>query len=182
MRAALLATLLIVALGGASARADVPPAQLAAVVLKLLSYDRRLVDAPRVVLAVVHRPGSASEGDACARLQIALEKAAAGTNVKVAATTYVPGSTAFAGALRELGASAAFVCVRTATDAAAIAEETRKLGIFSIAPAREPVVAGLAVGVLEGPSGAKLLVNLPAMKAEGASLSSSVLALAEVIR
>ncbi len=59
---------------------------------------------------------------------------------------------------------------------------SRAANVMTITRTEEYVWAGVAVGVVRSDTGHRVLVNLPAARAEGSALDPPLLALAEVIR
>lgn len=171
---------------GSATRAEAQAARDAALVLRVLSYDRNLSSrAPeqREILAVF-APGNTASERACRDLASALS--ALGSRVTVADRRIRARAHAYrdpeslAQAMRS--AVAVFVCGGLEGSVGAIARETRAQSVLTLTSNEAQVRSGLAVGILQGRSQTRLVVNLPASRAEGARLDAALLRLAEVRR
>ena len=179
--------LVAIALAVSSAgRAEAQAARDAALVLRVLSYDRNLssrAPSQREILTVF-APGDSSSERTCRDLASALS--ALGSRVTVAdrrvrarAHAYRD-PTSLAQAMQS--AIAVFVCGGLEGSVGAIARATRAQSVLTLTSDESQIRGGLAVGILQGRNQTRLVVNLPASRAEGARLDAALLRLAEVRR
>jgi hypothetical protein len=177
--------LLVLALVHAAGGSGLPPAQKALLLLKVLTYDRNLVAraGAGVRIAVVFRPGhgaSQAERDALlpALEQTARRAVVAGLPVSAVAVPFRDAES-LAARLAELHAAALYACAGLEDVAREIARAARERGVPSVAGARDPVLQGLAVALVDRGDRAGVVVNLRAAAAQGADLDAALLELAE---
>ena len=91
------------------------------------------------------------------------------------------GRPTFAGAF-DPKPTAVYFCPGLDRDVAEALKVTRSKSIRTLTGSRAYVKAGIAIGIINVQDKPKLLVNLPASRAEGAKLDSAILRVAEVIR
>jgi hypothetical protein len=182
---AVLLTLVLLASAGVS-RAEAQAARDAALVLRVLSYDRNLGSrAPsRRDILTVYAPGDRASERSCRDLAAAITALGARVTVadrRVRATPHAyQDPETLARAMRS--AVAVFVCSGLEGSIGAIAGESRARSVLTLTSVERQVDAGLAVGILAGRSQMRLVVNLPASRAEGARLDAALLRLCEVRR
>jgi hypothetical protein len=182
----LLGIMLLPAPGRADGR--LPARNQALLLLRVLAYDRRVAAAPGEALTVAvvspdDDPEARAEQVAIVR---ELEDAArgflvSGRRVRVVAVPWRDAE-ALEATLRQERAAALYVVAALAAKVPAISAATRAASVLTFAGARGLVDDGLAVGLVVRAERAGVLVNLPAARAEGASLDSSLLSVAEVVK
>ncbi len=160
----------------------------AALILRILSYDRNLAARAntRVPILVVYRQGdSASEAEQ-RRIFAAINDLGARITVANMRAGAVPhayqDARELANAARASGAVAIYVCAGLGNETAAISGVARQAHTLSMSSDPASVRRGLGVGLVWSAGTMRLIVNLPAVEAEGARLDPAVLRLAEVIR
>jgi hypothetical protein len=178
--------LLALTVGSATAFAQVPVDNQAKLVLRILSFDQKLVERAEgeLRIAVIYRPGSdeseRAQREMAAELEtLAKKQSVAKLNVKV-----VP--LAFSGSLQSdldrNKISAAYVCPGMETELGAISKAARAAGALTFSGVEQFARNGLAVALVRRDSKIGIVVNLPASRAEGADLHAGLLNVAEVLR
>jgi hypothetical protein len=164
-------------------------AREAALILRILSYDSTLrsrAQGGKVTVLVTYEPNDSSSRAARSRIVRALN--ALGRRTTVANMPARAVDHPFAGpgdllaAARSAGAAAIYVAPGLESQVSTIANVTRRANLLSLTPVESNVRRGLAVGMVGSGSRTRLLINLDAVRSEGASLDAAVLRLAEVIR
>lgn len=158
----------------------------AALVLRILSYDRNLearLRSEQVNVLVVYRRGLPSSEDERDRMVRGIRQLARRSTVANRQARAVPHSftskEALARAARSAGAAGAYICQGLSAMIPAIAEATRTTKVLSMSASRTSARRGLSVALVPQRRGVKLIVNLRAARAEGARLDANVLDLAE---
>jgi hypothetical protein len=172
------------------AAAQSSAAREAALILRILSYDGALksrAGGGQVTVLVVYERGNGTSKSERSRIVQAVNSIGQRTtvqNMQARAVDHAysdPGS--LIGAARSTGAAAIYVCSGLENKASKIANAARRADLLSFSPVERNVRnAGLSVGLIEGGSRIRLLINLGAVRSEGARLDAAVLRLAEVIR
>ncbi|MFZ5468323.1 MAG: YfiR family protein [Myxococcota bacterium] len=169
------------------ARAESAGAVRAALVLRILAFDRNLAarTQPSVTVAVIFKAGvaesEAAQKEMVADLSMLTKKVTvAGKPVRIVSLPYTQGQ--LDAALAKVDASAIYVCPGLEDEVAAISKTTRGRSTLSLTSVEQAVKQGLAVGVVRRDNKSGILVNLPASRAEGADLDSGLLRVAEVLR
>lgn len=163
-------------------------ARNAALILRVLAYDRNLpTRAPeRVTILMVYKSGDSRSEATCNSMSRAI--GAMGRRITVANRTVRAVSHAYtngdglSSATQSNGAAAVYICPGLDGQVADISRVARAGRFLTMTGETESVRRGLSVGFVEDGSRVKLLVNLRAARAEGARLDAAVLRLAEVIR
>ncbi len=172
--------------GRRASAAEVRPKARALLMLKVLAYDRNLKKraGKRANILIVHRAGHASSESTARDMLLALKAAASRVRVsglRINATGVAYGA-GFSDHLLKSGAVAVYVCEGLGGKLATISRHTRARKALTFTNQRDFVRRRLGVGIVAKKGRAKLLVNLPASRAEGAKLSSALLRLARVFR
>lgn len=169
------------------AAADEVPAQRQVLVLaRAMAYDRNLAGraGESVSVGVVH--GNDDDSVALARdihRGFASLQAVRVGGLPLEASLLVWSTPdALATTIREKGIDVLYVSSGLSGSVADILGITRNLKVLSVAARQEDLTAGLALGVFAVDSEPKVVVNLTASKAEGASFSADLLRLAEIVR
>lgn len=174
------------ALAPAVAQTRASPTAMAALVLRVLSYDRTLrARSPqgRVRVLVVYRASVPGEREGCEAIARAI--GLLGRSVKISgmsteATAHAFSSTAALTAAGR-GFQAVYVCSALDGSISAVAETARSLSLLTMSPREEDVRAGLAVAIVSEPR-LHLVVNVTAAAAEGAGLDPALLRIATLLR
>lgn len=163
-------------------------ARQAALILRILSYDRNLAQraSGQVTVLVTFREADASSRQESDRITAAINAMGRRTTVanmpaRAVAVPFTDAAALRAAAERE-SAVALYVCQGLGGSTRAISAATRAAHLLSLTGERSGLEQGLAVGLVANGSEVQLVVNLPAVEAEGARLDATVLRLAEVIR
>ena len=174
-------------IGAAISLADgqIPPERQALLLMKTLSYDRKLKDRTGgdVVVAVVGREGKA--GGACGAVYSAVTEAAqqmkvGGLSVRAVEIEY--GDQAqFEKKLQGAKPAAIYVCEGLEKAADSLVATARRLGTLSFTPVDSLVGKGLSVGLILRDEKAVIRVNVKASRQEGADLDPQLLRLAEIV-
>ncbi|HYV49419.1 MAG TPA: YfiR family protein [Myxococcaceae bacterium] len=186
MRARALAALALLAAPAALADAEVPMAQQAVLILKILKFDRSLQARAGDIatIAILYADNDPESEAVRVELQGALEAAAHTVTfplpIKVVHLPY--SASKIDAELADAKPTAAYVAPGLASQVATLIKATRKSTTLTFTGDEALVRAGLAVGLVARGDRPTLLVNLPAAKAEGADLSSDLLRLSQVIR
>jgi hypothetical protein len=164
-------------------------AREAALILRILSYDSTLrsrAQGGKVTVLVTYDPNDSSSRAARSRIVRALNALGRRTTVANMPARAVdhpfggPGD--LLAAARSAGAAAIYVAPGLEGQVSNIANATRRANLLSLTTVESNVRRGLAVGMVGSGSRTRLLINLDAVRSEGASLDAAVLRLAEVIR
>jgi hypothetical protein len=187
-RKGILTCIVLLLLLAAPAHAQDDARRQAALVLRILSYDRTLPQraTDRVTILVVYRANNAASDAERRRITEALNAIGQRTTVarmpaRAVAVAYT-NRAALVQSARTESAAALYICQGlgdAVADLSAAAREARTLSMTSEAAS---VRRGLAVGMVAQGASVQLLINLRAVEAEGARLDAAVLRLAEVIR
>jgi hypothetical protein len=161
----------------------------AALILRILSYDRNIRErssGDRAVVLVVYQPGNSASEAERARIIAALNRMAEHTtvaNMQAGAIEHAfRDRNALAAAARTAHASALYVCSGLSASTSEISEVAREVRALSMTSDRDGARRGLGVGLVADGSQVRLVVNLSAANAEGARLDAALLRLAEIIR
>jgi hypothetical protein len=185
------ATILLVALACgriANAADDLLPSKQAALLLRVLPFDRnfhkRAADA--VTVAVVHREGNPISETYGLDMTAALRDLSRGMrlrglSVRVISIGY-SSSEKFEATLAQQKLAAIYVCPGLVDVFDSISGITRKYKILSFSGRDSEVRDHLSIGLLRHGTRPAILVNLRAATAEGADLEPELLALSEVLR
>ncbi len=174
------------ALTPAVAQTRASPTAMAALVLRVLSYDRTLrARAPqgRVRVLAVYRPSVAGEREGCEAMARAIgmlgrSVKVSGMNTDATAHPFSSGASLTAAAR---GFQAVYVCGALDASVSAVAETARALSLLTMTSREEDVHAGLAVAIVSEPR-LHLVVNVTAAAAEGAGLDPALLRIATLLR
>lgn len=163
-------------------------AQHAALVLRILSYDRNLPSrsSNQVTVLVLYRSGDRNSEAEHRRMITAINQLSgrvrvAGRPARAIGVAYT-NRAALVGAMRSENAAAVFVCSGLGGSVADISGAAREAHTLSMSRDGDSVRSGLGVGLVERGAQVQLVVNLRAVEAEGARLDAAVLRLAELIR
>jgi hypothetical protein len=187
---ATVALLLLLSVAGplrSVADALVPADLQAAIITRLLGYDRALKSRVKsaVVIGVVVRPSERSSVKAEQEIRQAFEalgKAEAqGLPLRLASHS-LKDVAALGPWLAEAHVSLLYVTPGLEGEVDAISKACAAAGIPAVSPVRSFVERGLAVGVILKSDRAGILVNLPVARATGMDLDPKLLGLSEVIR
>lgn len=180
---------LVLTLGPHRALADDREAEAkntALLVLRILSYDHNLkarAGQKVTVLVVSHADDEASERvrddlvDALKRMQ---RIKIAGLPISVEALTWND-QKGFADRLDQTKPAAVFVCPGLDGATAEISAATRKSSSLTLTTSEAAVNRGLAVAIVRRDGKDRILINLPAARAEGARFDAGLLQLATII-
>ncbi|WP_224373008.1 YfiR family protein [Hyalangium versicolor] len=185
------ATLLVLTLASgraAMAAEDLPPDRQAALMLRVLPYDRNLRErAPEAVtIAVLYREGRAESEAYGLDMAAALQDAARGAQirglpVRIVSIPYASPE-ALEAAVSRSQVTAVYFCPGLTDAEESILGVTQRYKVLSFSGRESDVRQGLSIGLLRRGSKAGLLVNLRAAIAEGAELQPEMLAVSEVLR
>jgi hypothetical protein len=188
MRARGAAVLLAVLLGAwASSACAAPPTSLQArLLLRILAYDQRLGARAKdvVTVAVLFRSGRLGS-ETCAGAMFAsldslrLRVSVAGLPLRVVSVSASDVVAAEASLAHE-NAAAVYVCTDWAGLEPALAQATRRLGVLSFTGGDPGGRGGFSIGLAQRGDRSVIVVNLPAVVAEGARLDAGLLQVAEV--
>lgn len=168
---------------------DLLPGKQAALLLRVLPYDKNFSQRAQqaVTVAVVHREGNLISETYSLDMSAALKDLARATPeikglpVRVVTIGY-SNSEALAVALAKQKLSAIYVCPGLEDALDSISDLTRKNKILTFSGRETEVRDRLSIGLLRRGSRPALIVNLRAAIAEGADLNPDLLSLSEVLR
>ncbi|WP_224243366.1 YfiR family protein [Hyalangium gracile] len=185
------ATLLMTMLMGAPiARAadDLAPGRQAALLLRVLPYDRTLKQRAReaVTVAVLHRDGQVASAAYAIDMTAALQDFARavrvrGLPVRVIGLPYSSPEKLEA-ELTRAQVTAAYVCPGLTDVSETLMDITRRRKILTFSGRESDIREHFSIGLIRRGTKAALLVNLPEAQAEGAELEPEMLAMSEVLR
>lgn len=169
--------------------AELGPKQLAAMLLRVLAYDRNLKarsNGKSAPIVVLYQEGNQASEAMQSDVANALEDLAASVTIAELRVSSLPLSY---GHLAELEAKltakrpvAMFVCTGLAEAVPALSSLARKHQVLTMTLTTAYLKAGLSIGFQRGDDHVNILVNLPAARAEGGDLDAALLRLAEVYR
>ncbi len=181
------ATLLVSVLGS-TAWAQSASARKAALVLRILSYDRNLRQRTndQVTVILVYKSGNRASEVERRALGSALDAlgrrtTVAGMPVRTVAVAYA-GQEDLERRARSERAAAVYVCEGLLDVAREISSAATARRMLAMTGERAGLDHGLGLGIVTSGSEVSLFVNLPATQAQGARLDAALLRLAQVIR
>ena len=163
-----------------------PPPLRAVLLLKVLNYDRNVAKrtADNAVVGVWSLPTDADAD--CAALVAAISETAKSVTVAGKPVSVVSFKLASAAEVAERltkdPVAGLYVCPSTEPQVASIAMVTRRMQVLSVAGSDGPVRTGLGLALVLRDKKPTIVVNLAAVRAEGANLDSALLRIAEVIK
>ena len=174
------------ALAPAAAQTRASPASMAALVLRVLSYDRTLrARSPqgRVRVLAVYRAAGPGEREGCEAMARAVGTLGRSVKVSGMSTDAIahPFSSAASLHAAARGFQAVYVCSPLDGALSAVAETARSLSLLTMSYREEDARAGLAVAIVSEPR-LHLVVNVTAAAAEGAGLDPALLRIATLLR
>jgi uncharacterized protein DUF4154 len=156
----------------------VPPGVQVPLLLKILTFDRNLADAPEpLVVGVVFQRrnrASAAVGD-----EVRLLLAASARPIRVVVID-LDETHDLRGTLLRESVRVVYVGPLQAVSVSTVAEATRGEGVVSVTGVPRYVEQGLAVGIDLSDSRPRIVINLAASRAEGADFSAELLKLARL--
>lgn len=156
------------------------------VLLKVLTFDRRIADVrgENLVVGVLYQSGSRLSSTVKDRVMEALSSAGpsgpANRPLKVVAVD-ADGKEGLETALARLGVRVLYVTPMRAFDLPGLVVSTRQIRTLTLTGVPEYVEAGLSIGLDLRQDRPRILVNLRAARAEGADLAAPLLGLATVV-
>ena len=169
-----------------TARGDVPPQRQAAVLGRVLAYDRGMKEraGDSVVVGVLYRAGNAGSED-CSQQMFegfrAIERFVLhGLPFKTMRIAY-DGAGDWRQTLRGSGVDALYVCQGLDDDIDSIASATRQRKITTMGAREDFVTRALSLGVFESDNKPVIVLNYAASKEEGAVFGSDLMGVAKVI-
>lgn len=164
-----------------------PPERRSVVLLRTLSYDRRLRDraGAELVLAVLFRRGQL-DSEAMAQRTVSNLVTLAGQRVqglplRFTRVPYLSPDTLRA-AVSAQGVDILYLCTGLEGDVEAITEVSRQMKLLTIGGVESLVSRGISLGVFALAERVAILINLGASRKEGVDFSPELLQLAEVLR
>jgi D-arabinose 1-dehydrogenase-like Zn-dependent alcohol dehydrogenase len=156
------------------------------VLLKVLSFDRRIADARGqiLVVGVLYQSGYRASATAKDRAVEEFTRArSSGPASRSLALVQIDADkeSALEKALTRLGVRVLYVTPVRAFDLDSLVAATRRNGILTLTGVPEYVEAGVSIGVELRQDRPRILVNLRAARAEGADLAAQLLGLATVV-
>ncbi len=183
---AALAALIASLAASSAARAEVPPQRQAAVLGRVLAYDRSMKEraGDSVVVAVLYRSGN-GPSEECSQHMFdgfrTIERFVLhGLPFKTTRIAY-DASGDWRQTLRSAGVDALYVCLGLDDDIDTIAAAARQRKITTMGAREDFVTRALALGVFESDSKPVIVLNYAASKEEGAVFGNDLLGVAKVI-
>jgi len=176
---------LSMAAGIAGGEQDVPSDLQAAIITRLLGYDRALKGrvGTSLTIGILGKASDRGASRAQADLEQAFGKQASVQGVRLSAKPYSYTDAAQLGNwVASEGVDVLYVTAGLEKDVAAIQALCTERKVVGVSTVRAFVKQGLAIGVVTKGESAGILVNLPAARAAGMDLDPKLLTLAEVIR
>ena len=167
---------------------DLPFEQQSALLLRILAYDRNLderVDG-QVNVVVIYEESEPSSLSEASDMEAALRDIGRSTTISgYRLETYMHpyrGAVAELDYLSRLHATAVYICSGMGGHVVEISGVTQNLSILSFSGVEPWAREGIGVGLVERGGRAKIIVNLPSTRAEGADLDASLLRHSEVLQ
>lgn len=174
---------------GRTEGAELGPKQLAAMLLRVLAYDRNLkarAGGKTATIFVVYQEGNQASEALQSDVANALEDLAASVTVaELRVSVFALAYSSAADLEAKVAAKhpvAMFVCTGLADAVPALSSVARKRSILTLTLTTAYLKAGLSIGFQRGDERVNILINLPAARAEGGDLDAALLRLAEVYR
>lgn len=171
---------------GGPAFAQVPAENQAALVLRILAFDRKIAEraGDELRVAVIYRPGHDASERLQAEITRSLESAGkrqgvARLKVRVLPLAY---SASLESDLIRNQVAAAYVCPGLENELPALSKATRAAGALTFTSVESWARNGLSIALVRRDLKAGIVVNLNSSRAEGADLDAGLLKVAEVIR
>lgn len=191
-RRTVIAALLVAAIAGprpAAAAVEFGPKQVAAMMLRVLAYDRNgkaRTQGKAVPILLVYQEDNSAADTQQNDLSNALEDLAAnvsvfGLPVKTVSVPYT-NIAALESRIAAARPAAVFICTGLGEALPALTALMRKRAVLSMTLNTAYIKSGLSVSFSEGEDRIKVIINLPAARAEGADLDASLLRISEVYR
>jgi hypothetical protein len=168
--------------------ADVPAANQAMLLLRILSFDRNIGDraGKEVTIAVLAKPGSSESESAQSGIAAALTDAASRTTVSGLPVRVIKliwgGAARLDSDLAASHVSALYVGPELADALSSLTRISQKHRVLTFSEGVGYVNGGLSIALVRRDNRVAIVVNLPDAKAEGADLDSALLRIAEVVR
>jgi hypothetical protein len=159
---------------------DVPVPLQADLMTRVIAFDRNAPVPGPLRIAIVYQKGNRASASATKQMARALAGAMSGDR-PIEVVRIDIDSVALTPALQAQRPFAAYVAPVRAVDLANVVACLRAVRVRSFSGVTAYVRDGIAVGMSARGSRPRLLINLPASRAEGAEYSSDLLQLAEVI-
>jgi hypothetical protein len=165
----------------------VPPDREAAIMTRVLAYDRNLKGRAggSVILAVLERAGNSASQQEAQRIHAAFKKLEKFTiqnlPFKAIRVPYT-GESELVSVIASRGIDAVYVPSALAGDAAAVGSACRKRRALSLAGDGDMLKKGLAIAVDIRDTRPQLIIHLRESQAVGSSFPSALLRLADVVR
>lgn len=156
------------------------------ILLKVLSFDRRIADArgEKLVVGVLYQSGFRDSSAVKDRVLDALSRAGSNGPANrplVVVSVDGDGKEGVDKSLTRLGVKVLYVTPLRAFDLSSLVSASRRSGILTLTGVPEYVASGLSVGVDLRQDRPRILVNLGAARAEGADLAAPLLGLASLV-
>jgi hypothetical protein len=173
---------------GVRAQATIPPVHRAAILVRTLAYHKTSSARTRrsSTIVVLGKAGSAGSTAEAKEMEEAFLKVAGaipkgGDKLKIKRLDY-SSAARFESDLQKLNVKAVYVSEGLDSELRDIQQVTRRMKVLTIGGEDGPVRAGLSLGVYASGGKSRLIVNLTACRAEGASFGPELLRLAEIVR
>jgi hypothetical protein len=158
----------------------------ALLILRILSYDHnlRMRAGERVTVLVLHHPYEESSLRAREELVGSLKKMqrvkVAGLPINVVSAAYAD-SRGFESRLAQTRPAAVIVCPGLEGDLGSISTVTRRASALTISTSEPDVRRGLSVAIVRRDGKDRIIINVPAARAEGARFDAGLLQLATIV-
>ena len=170
------------------AQTAITPLHRAAILVRTLAYHKKsgATASKTSVIAVLGKAGSSGSTAEAKEMEEAFKKVAStipkgGDRVKIARLDY-SSAARFDSDLQKLDVKAVYVSEGLDSELKDVQQVTRRRKVLTLSGQERSVRAGLSVGVYASGGKSRLLVNLTACRAEGASFGPELLRLAEIVR
>lgn len=187
-RALVCAPLFVAVLAAFPAGADVPAANQAMLVLRILSFDRNVAEraGKELTIAVLAKPGSSDSESTQAGIAAALIDAGSRTTVSGLPVKVIKigwwGASRLESDLAAIHASALYVGPELSEVLQPVARVSQKQRVLTFSEGERYVNGALSISLVRRDNRVAIVVNLPNARAEGADLDSALLRIAEVVR
>lgn len=187
MRRLFTSLILFLSFGAGADELEVPIETQAAILVKILSFDRNLADHPGepIRIGVLYQPRVRTSRAVFEAFRDALEKgdhpSVAGREIKVVPIA-VENEADVRGQLSVAPIQVLYVTPLRAVPISAIVELTRRRSIVSFSGVRSYLNEGISVGLQSRGQKPEIVINIAANRAEGADFGAQLLKMARIVR
>jgi hypothetical protein len=186
----LLTLSLLVGMAAAAFGEEIPHSQQAQLMVRILSFDRKLKASEQITIVVVYKAKNQTSENAKTAMSKSLtdiqhrrEADPSSTEPKlVIAAVAFSDLAGLEGKIKGNKAAALYLCPGLESSAAEISKLTRAHGVRSFTANEIAVKGGLAIGMISRASKPTIIINLVAARAEGADFDPALIKVSEILK